>query len=828
MAESINQPSTLNLQDYVGELLELASSESLPEDNINTVRTSCKQAVSHTFEIAFAGLRSAGKSTTINALLERELLYSQASHATGTVCYIRSVDSLDTKEKITITFVNQSQLQAEVDQLCIASGISNTGDITQPEVRSNLNKELRLKNIDQDIPDKTSQSIKLLQRLLEAYDKYQSYITVENTVLSLELNEKTLEQAAEYAAWEKEKGEVGGGSVVERIDYYCKNSLLDSGNILIDLPGIDAPIKRDRDLTENRLKDEKTGAVVFMPSSAYEGALSQEEIEINSLIKANPGIRSRVFFVFNRVDETLSDAQKRNKFAQSLQRDFVFLSEDSEDETKRIYSTSALLGFYSSVIKKYIDENGIEAINIPSAIEHGIKIGNSKIPKKYLDSLVYFLRYKQKLNLTTASDPTNSDVLAKEIKEIINKHSSSFEDVVAASGIPRLQQSIRDYVNLKKRPQLYLQLNEDLQSLCRQLREKYKKQWIYLNNSPQTTEELKADAKKKIDDDLKNISKDFEKHINQVKRDFSTSTEVWEDLKKEFEALKENTTQFLKTLVDSSDFSLDKLYKKAVNNRIDNDSIAPIVSIFVEPFYSLSSEFQSFFTKESSKITRKIFNILISQIQKQDYYNTLENLLEEEPSFLLNEVDKEGMIFVRIIEDVAKRICQEYIRESANFYDQHHDAESESSDSSVTLSFIEILGEILKSIKDKFGEPAPNKNIENSIRDLFRVQFSTDEQELENLFSRFVFQIKVSFGERLEQIRLDLKDKIPDQFNLAVQRSNQRLEIEAQSKLDFYESQKEKLQTEIKQYNRIVDSINNHQDWKSLKLRSLSTCEIDI
>ena len=119
-------------------------------------------------------------------------------------------------------------------------------------------------------------------------------------------------------------------------------------------------------------------------------------------------------------------------------------------------------------------------------------------------------------------------------------------------------------------------------------------------------------------------------------------------------------------------------------------------------------------------------------------------------------------------------------------------------------------------------------SIENSIRELFRVQFSTDEYELETLYSDFRLQINVSFEKRLQSMRIALKKQIPQQFDLAVKKSDQKLESEAQMKLNSYESQRADLQNNIAQYNKIVRSINDDPNWKSLQLRNLSSCEIEI
>jgi replication fork clamp-binding protein CrfC len=35
-------------------------------------------------------------------------------------------------------------------------------------------------------------------------------------------------------------------AVLKRIEYYCHHPLLQDGNVLIDMPGIDAPVKKMR------------------------------------------------------------------------------------------------------------------------------------------------------------------------------------------------------------------------------------------------------------------------------------------------------------------------------------------------------------------------------------------------------------------------------------------------------------------------------------------------------------------------------------------------------------------------------------------------------
>ena len=82
-------PQCSELLNNVNAILDL-----VPKSNINqqirVAEASLAKAIAPKFEIVFAGAFSAGKSMLINALLERELLYSAEGHATGTECYIET------------------------------------------------------------------------------------------------------------------------------------------------------------------------------------------------------------------------------------------------------------------------------------------------------------------------------------------------------------------------------------------------------------------------------------------------------------------------------------------------------------------------------------------------------------------------------------------------------------------------------------------------------------------------------------------------------------------------------------------------------------------
>ena len=110
-------PQCKNLQEQVDSLLQLLRQESsLRQQDITAVQASLKKAISPEFEIVFAGAFSAGKSMLINALLERELLYSAEGHATGTECYIAFADA--DNERVVLTFSSEVEIRQQASVLC--------------------------------------------------------------------------------------------------------------------------------------------------------------------------------------------------------------------------------------------------------------------------------------------------------------------------------------------------------------------------------------------------------------------------------------------------------------------------------------------------------------------------------------------------------------------------------------------------------------------------------------------------------------------------------------------------------------------------------------
>ena len=110
-------PQCQNLQAQVDSVLNLLQQEPSLQARVDTsaVRSSLKKAIAPTFEIVFAGAFSAGKSMLINALLERELLYSAEGHATGTECQIAYAEP--EQERVVLTFLSEVEVLSQVQLL---------------------------------------------------------------------------------------------------------------------------------------------------------------------------------------------------------------------------------------------------------------------------------------------------------------------------------------------------------------------------------------------------------------------------------------------------------------------------------------------------------------------------------------------------------------------------------------------------------------------------------------------------------------------------------------------------------------------------------------
>ncbi len=362
-------PQCQNLQEQVESLLQLLHQEpSLRSQDTTPVQASLRKAISPTFEIVFAGAFSAGKSMLLNALLERELLYSAEGHATGTECYIAYAEP--NQERVILTFLSEAEIREQAAALFQRLGLTAPTNINQPEV-INLLRQGCQGTIQQEGGESKSErakQAKALDLLLEGFVANRDRIhTVNNATYSMEqFNFTNLKEAAGYAR----RG--SNSAVLKRIEYYCHHPLLQDGNVLIDTPGIDAPVQKDAELTYRKIENPDTSAVVCVLKPASAGDMTKEETELLEKMRGNPGIRDRVFYVFNRIDETWYNTQLRQRLEDLISSQF-------QDNT-RVYKTSGLLGFYGSQIKTTSGRNRFGLDSVFAESVKGLN-GQEEIPQ---------------------------------------------------------------------------------------------------------------------------------------------------------------------------------------------------------------------------------------------------------------------------------------------------------------------------------------------------------------------------------------------------------------------------------------------------------------
>lgn len=324
-----------HLEKHVNTLLDLFSQEATlrTQQDTTKIETSLKKALSPEFEIVFAGAFSAGKSMLINALLEQELLYSAEGHATGTECYIRYAEP--TEERVVLTFLSSREIDEQVQMLSQRLGLSPHPTSNQDDYFLTLQTACKT-ILEQEGGESKSERAKaakglslLLEGLLANIEKIDQD---KNSTYSMgQFNFSNLTEAANYAR----RG--SNSAVLKKIEYYCHHDLLKDGNVLVDMPGIDAPVKKDAQLTFNKIEDLETSAVVCILKPASAGEMSNEETALLERINSNQSIRDRVFYVFNRIDQTWYNTQLRQRLDRLLQTEF--------SPNSKIYKTSGLLGF---------------------------------------------------------------------------------------------------------------------------------------------------------------------------------------------------------------------------------------------------------------------------------------------------------------------------------------------------------------------------------------------------------------------------------------------------------------------------------------------------
>jgi predicted GTPase len=774
------QPSqTTALQAQVESLLQLLRQDStLRQLDVSSVRFALDKVISPTFEIVFAGAFSAGKSMLINALLGRKLLYSAQGHATGTECYIRYAEAHE--ERVILTFLSEVEVREQVKQLCEQLQLSEIENINDSQDIQSLQQQAQ--NIIElekgEARSERAKQAKALELLLAGFVANRERIqTLNNATYSMEeFNVSNIEEAAQYARRSH------NSAVLKRIDYYCYHPLLKDGNIIIDTPGIDAPVQKDAEIAYNKIENPDTSAVVFVLRTASTGELTVEETELLEKIQKSSSIRDRVFYIFNHIDQTWFDQELKNRLDYQIKTQF--------QDTTRIYKTSGLLGFYSQQVQQHTnteDRWGLNSI-FAEAVESESLTENTP---QFVNEFNRYCLVSGRLPSSQFPIPTRvliADHPNEKYTEILNHLGKSvLSHLTQESGVEDFRIAMNRYLTEEKKPQLFTALVNDLHPICISLREAYLKVWRELESQPREVDALKEQKLKQLNLELKQIGDAFcqqiEKELNQV-----VASNENLGFEKNFNYLKKRMVNRLDELINQ--FSVGETHKRAQASH-KRHAVVPVSGILAEAFYYLANELEEVLIEASKELITHFFTQLLERVRQASYYHQLYHLLGNDGGIEAS-IKQWQELTLKAIINAAKTECDRYIRERPEFYSEG------------TVSVFQ-LRQVLQEACRGYDYESMVK-AEPAIRQLLKIDF--DPKIGETILHTFRPKVNKTLIHHLLEPATSLADHILKQHDQACEHLAKVLDKEAEKQLHLNETLKVDLQEKIAIYNEAVSTVN--------------------
>jgi replication fork clamp-binding protein CrfC len=747
-------PQCQQLQTQVETILQLLHQEpALRSQDVTSVQISLDKAISPRFEIVFAGAFSAGKSMLINALLERELLYSAEGHATGTECKIEYASA--NEERVVLTFLSEAEIREQAIFLCQQLGFNTVDNINKQDVIDLLHQgcDMIIQKEGGESKSERAKLAKALTLLLDGYVANRERIkTLNNATYSMEqFNFSNLKEAAGYAR----RG--SNSAVLKRIEYYCHHPLLEDGNIIIDTPGIDAPVAKDALLTYAKIQHPDTSAVVCVLKPASAGDMTKEETELLETMRENAGIRDRVFYIFNRIDETWYNNQLRQRLEDLINGQFR--------ESQRVYKTSGLLGFYGSLLKQtsQLDRFGLDSIFAESV--KGLD-GKEDTPQ-----------------FVNSFETPNQNYV-----RILNEQGTPLiKQLIQDSGIEEFRNAITRYLTEEKRPQLFKNLADDLGDICIKLEKHYQNIQRDLDSQPREIESMKEYELQKLNQQLQQVGRDFNQHINEeVNQIINNHCEEFEN---DFRQLQSKMIRRLDELLDT--FSVADAYRRATLSHPRN-ATAPLLAILVEAFYYLSNQLEDILTESCEQVIGNLFQQLMEKIRKSEYYRQLYRLLGNDGGIELQVKEVEKLISQALVT-AARVECDRFVKESPRFYNEG------------TFSIYQFR-QVLEQTSQSYGLESVIE-AQPAIRQLLKLDFEP----------KVSYTIRQSFRQTINQtIKTQLlpmgekqADEILQLYPQARSYLEKTLQQEAEEKIANNQRLLNQIEEKIQNYNSAVLGINN-------------------
>lgn len=768
-------PQCNHLADNVNSILDLVQESNIEKQSVGFVAASLAKAIAPKFEIVFAGAFSAGKSMLINALLERELLYSAEGHATGTECYIEYAEPEG--ERVVLTFLSEAEIKQQATSLCQHLGLSAKDNLSDPEIIKLLHQACAA-IIEQEggaSKSERAKKAKALELLLKGFEENRDRLDPQknNTYSMEEFNFSNLSEAATYAR----RG--SNSAVLTKVEYYCHHPLLQDGNVLVDMPGIDAPVKKDAELTYSKIEHPDTSAVICVLKPASAGEMTSEETELMEKMKSNMGIRDRVFYVFNRIDQTWYNGQLRQRLDSLIETQFR--------DNQRVYKTSGLLGFYGSQVKS---TNNSDRFGLNSLFAESVKgVGGLEETPQFVSEFNNYCANSGKLTRTNFRVSVNGYETPNEnYTRILSEFGTPLIDrLITDSGIEEFRNAITRYLTEEKRPQLFANLAEDLLPICNDLKQHYLKQLRELDNQPHEIEAMKTQELTLLNQKLQSIGKEFTQHLEHEVNSVVTNQD--NGFEADFLKLRAQMVSRLDELLQT--FSVQDAYSRATLSHPRN-ATAPLIAVLVEALYHLANELEVTLVTASQVLVSNFCQRLRDRFKQQEYYRALERLLNEDTG-IKEQIDQLEVKLTHALVSEAKTECDRYVRESPRFYDEG------------TFSIYQFR-QTLQQTSQGY-DCASMVEAEPAIRQLLKLDF---EPKVSTTIRRnFRQTINQTIKSHLLPMAQQQADKILQYYPQARAVLEQTLEQEAIAKIALNQQLQLKTKQNIEQYNQAVNGLNN-------------------
>ncbi|QHU99831.1 dynamin-like GTPase family protein [Synechocystis sp. CACIAM 05] len=764
-------PQCQNLREQVNQLIELLRQEPTlrSQQDTSIVETALGKALSPRFEIVFAGAFSAGKSMLINALLERELLYSAEGHATGTECHIEYANA--NEERVVLTFLSEAEIRQQA--LILAKYLNvNVGDlnINQPEAVKVVSQYCQ-KIIAEEGGENKSERAKqanALHLLLIGFEQNRERInTVQNSTYSMDqLNFSSLAEAAGYAR----RG--ANSAVLKRLDYFCNHSLLKDGNVLVDLPGIDAPVKEDAERAYRKIESPDTSAVICVLKPAAAGDMSAEETQLLERISKNPGIRDRVFYVFNRIDDTWYNTQLRQRLEGLIQSQFR--------DNSRVYKTSGLLGFYGSQVKQTNSSTRFGLDSIFATMIKGFD-GEEETPQFVSEFNNYCANSGKLLSTAFRVSVNGYETSNENYVRILSEWGIPLVDqLIHDSGIESFRSGIGLYLAEEKYPELFATLANDLQPLCIALRQFYLENYRQLDSQPREIAAMKAQELTLLNQEMQNLGIEFKKYMSAQINDVVIGND--REFDQDFTKLKARMVARLDELLKT--FSVMNAYRRATESHPRN-STAPFIAVLVEALYYLANELEDAFIEAIHELVKNFFQRLGDRLRKVDCYHQVYRLIGNDGGIeqLLRRAEED---ITKALVNEARTECDRYVRESPRFYDegtfsiyQFRQTLQQTSQGYDAQAIVEAEPAIKELLKLDFEPKVFNtvrKNFRQTVNNTLKTHLLPMAEEQAQIILE---QYDVARKYREQTLEQDAEEKIA---------RNSRLQSEIKQKIDLYQT----------------------------------------